>query len=238
MIPSVKFTKAFRCFSEGSTIDFCDGVNLIVGDQGCGKSTLIQSLAAAVFFQLKPKESQDPKTGLTNRGPNFDPKTGVSRDKVVVELAKWEGPPGKFAYFDFEQHNPRTQPAFDMGFGYDTVYQIQARFSSHGQAQLPILKIIEALGSGLVVFDEPDMAMSVRSITQFVKNLKEVTKDEGQVILSAHNPELIAAFPEVLSLEHGKWMPSSEFLELQRTTDAPEISKDPRVLKVVYYRDG
>ena len=43
-LQSVTFTKKWRCFPKGTYIDFRPGVNLLVGDQGTGKSSLLAAL--------------------------------------------------------------------------------------------------------------------------------------------------------------------------------------------------
>jgi predicted ATPase len=59
---SITFRKAHRCFVSGESIGFTHGVNLLVGDNGCGKSTIIAALrnplkdkAIAVDCPLKTK---------------------------------------------------------------------------------------------------------------------------------------------------------------------------------------
>ena len=42
MIKSITFKKDFRCFVKGDKFDFRSGINVLVGDQGSGKSTLIE----------------------------------------------------------------------------------------------------------------------------------------------------------------------------------------------------
>ena len=53
----------------------------------------------------------------------------------------------------------------------------------------------------LVLLDEPDLGLSPRSILRAVETLRTVAAGGSQVLATAHNPWLIAAFPEVLSLE-------------------------------------
>lgn len=42
MLRSITFLEDFRCFNEGERFAFHPGINLLVGDQGTGKSTLLQ----------------------------------------------------------------------------------------------------------------------------------------------------------------------------------------------------
>lgn len=41
IIESVTFTEKYRCFKKGMSIEFMEGINLLVGDQGSGKSSLL-----------------------------------------------------------------------------------------------------------------------------------------------------------------------------------------------------
>ena len=190
MIKVLRFHKNWRGFQEGSRIFFRPGVNLIVGDQGCGKSTILSQIMA-FNASMAPKGSRQKK----------------SWGESAVEVS---GTPSPIGHFDFEKDNPRTQPAFGMSLGYDDGYQLSAMYASHGEAVKPFLGMIEHVKGKVLLLDEPDMALSVRSITNLVKSLKSVT-DEGQVILSVHNETLISSFPEVMSLEHGKWMSSEDW---------------------------
>jgi predicted ATPase len=66
--------------------------------------------------------------------------------------------------------------------------------------------------NALVIIDEPDMSLSIRSIHKLHKILAK-TK---QIICSVHNPLLVSYVEEVLSLEHSKWMSSQEFITLSK----------------------
>lgn len=182
MIKTVAFLKDYRCFKPLDAFSFRPGVNLLVGEQGCGKSTILAHIYGRppVFFDNKDK--------------------GVS---VVLSSG------GYVAYFDFEKDNLRTLTYFKEGM-IDT--QLQMMWSSHGQSVNAVLSGIKRLKDALVLFDEPDMALSIRSCHKLAKLLKEAAENGCQVIASVHNPIVIAAFPEVLSVEHRRWMPSAEFI--------------------------
>jgi predicted ATPase len=118
----------------------------------------------------------------------------------------------------------------------DTGMQLQAMFMSHGESSKMILHALkDNLGPHVLSFDEPDMAMSPRSIYTMIRDLQANVQPESQVLLAVHNPEIIRAFTPVLSLEHGRWMPSAEFLKSHQNDPAPVFSKKPR--KVAISRD-
>ena len=46
--------------------------------------------------------------------------------------------------------------------------------------------------------DEPDMALSIRSVNKLVKLFKLLIRKQNHIICSVHNPILINGFNEVL----------------------------------------
>ncbi len=72
----------------------------------------------------------------------------------------------------------------------------------------------EAQGRTLLLLDEPDMALSIRSVHRLAALLQRAADDGHQVIAAVHNPIVIASQPRVLSLEDRTWMSSERFIML------------------------
>jgi len=103
--------------------------------------------------------------------------------------------------------------------------------SSHGQGNIIALSRILKKAKenkdtlSIILFDEPDMAMSPRNCYEILKILLALRERWNmQVIISAHNPILINGkhplikeniYDRVLSLEGKKWMSATEFLTRQ-----------------------
>ena len=191
MITSARFQKDYRCFKEGTKFVFRPGVNLLVGDQGAGKSSLLQ-----LIRKLATPNSQSEVTGI------FTLLT--SKDAFTV-----------YSY-DFEEDNPRVAIELTNGIA---MFQVQSRFKSHGQVVQAIQANITALEQEFtpccLTMDEPDTGLSLRSVYALIQQLKRLSK-HPQILAAVHNPVLIEAWPEVLSLEHRKWMSSADFLHAQR----------------------
>jgi predicted ATPase len=192
MIKSVEFKVDWRTFKAGDRFEFTPGINLLVGDQGAGKSSLITLFKWAL-----------------NDNKEFERIAHISVEgKIQLRL------------FDFEADNPRTRSYCQHAA------DVYMRFQAHGNC---VLAILDVLGEEIdtvkaFVLDEPDMALSIRSINKLVGILKST---KHQVISSAHNPLLIQSFDNVLSIEHKKWMKSKEFIESQMT-DGEEAQTDSK----------
>ncbi len=192
MLKDLTFTEKWRCFNEGDTIVFRPGVNLLVGDQGSGKSSVLQAIAAS----SKARKYQY-QHGL-------DKKVKIHADKIAC------------GGFDFEKDNRRTAHEFDHEFDHDNfTAHVAMMWSSHGQANNAILRGMTKFSDMLIFLDEPDMALSIRSIRKLVDLFKDAVKRDCQIVAAVHNPLLIQSFPEVYSLEHRDWIRSGEFIASQ-----------------------
>ncbi len=57
LLSEVRFREDYRCFTAGQVLTFDKGVNLLVGEQGSGKSTLISLLRDRVGTKFKAELS-------------------------------------------------------------------------------------------------------------------------------------------------------------------------------------
>lgn len=187
MLNKVIFRKDFRCFKAGEILAFRPGVNLIVGEQGCGKSSLL--------FALRNKNSTMEK--ITNN-IIIDVDTGGVYHKTMI--------------FDFEKDSPRVKelPKKDKLFMPCFVHKF---FASHGQTVNKIIQSIEDVSNHLIFMDEPDMALSIRSCNKLVKTMKSAAEKGNQILAAVHNPIVISSFDEVFNMECRQWEPSKNFIE-------------------------
>lgn len=180
----------WRCFKKAELFRFRPGVNLIVGDQGTGKSSLVQSIRSVGA----PKKDYQ---GIYK-------KWGFDADLCQI------------ASFDFEKDNFRTLSYFDNNA---MNFQVASLFKSHGQMVLAMLEGLLQFPKPethmLFVLDEPDMALSVRSIRRLAKIFKDLAERGDQIIAAVHNPFLIWSQQEVYSVEHREWMTSKDFIQSQ-----------------------
>jgi predicted ATPase len=212
LLEEISFKKAHRCFKKGRLLKFHPGVNLLVGDQGSGKSTVLQLL-----HDLATKSGHERTTKIISV---------TSHGCRVID-------------FDFERDNPRAKSYFDEGFA-AFQFQMKAQFSSHGETINALLRDLERTlshppkdstkGRGalkvLLLLDEPDMALSPRSAFALVRSFARLAEQGHQIIAAVHNPILISSQPEVLSLEHKRWLKPAAFLAAHEAM-AEEATEEP-----------
>jgi predicted ATPase len=103
----------------------------------------------------------------------------------------------------------------DKGIGY--VGSIMSRFKSHGE----ILKqyTVDCLKTAkdcVVLLDEPESSLSLKNQYKIWLEIKAASERGCQIILATHSLVIIQAVEDVLSLEHGKWMKSDDFISTQK----------------------
>lgn len=193
VLEAIIFKQDYRCFKKGFALNFNRHINLLVGDQGSGKSTILSFLSNSVDGFNKTKYDR-------------------SRESKIVDIIC---PSEMVSYsMDFEKDNPRNLVDSDKFTGQ---VKISARWSSHGQANLAVLKCMskdKVKPNTIFIMDEPDMALSIKTCLKLAKIFDHVIKQGAQIVAAVHNPMLISQFHAVYSLEHRRWMPSKEFIEL------------------------
>lgn len=180
MLKSITFKADYRCFTKGQKFDFRPGVNLLVGDQGTGKSSLLQLLQKKDLDVIK-----------------------ITADRI------------ESLSFDFEKDLLRNKGSFARG---NDKFRLQMgmMFSSHGECVNAMLSHLSTINKPiLIMMDEPDMALSIRSCHKLVELMKRVVSNGSQILAAVHSETIIKSFESVLSLEHGRWMTKAEFIVSQ-----------------------
>lgn len=184
----------FRCehrgFERGQEFSFRPGVNLLVGEQGSGKSSLIEVVRGLVSQRRHQREDAQRVIHVT----------AAQRVPVLA--------------FCFEKDNRRTLSYFEDDIG----FQVAAMKSSHGETVNAMMdgfarQADESGRPSVWLLDEPDASLSIRSAHRLVATFAQMARAGHQIIASVHNPIVIASAREVLSLEHRRWMPSTEFID-------------------------
>lgn len=167
MITSMKLTGKYAervGAKKQRTFSFKEGINLLVGPNASGKSTVVEAIT---------------KMSSVNDG-------GRAPDDVKIRAS------GKIKVhsFDFEKDSLRTKGHFVDGGLFHV--QLASKFKSHGEVNRSMARGMlndKRIEDGLVVLDEPDQALDYDGIVELVSWLKSCSAK--QMIVSVHHPLLV-----------------------------------------------
>lgn len=171
----------------GFELSFDAPVTIIVGENGTGKSTLLEAIAVLAGFE----------EGGGGRGigaVGFDEFTEVSGGRLADALnASWLPKVGRGWFF-------RAETFFSLA------RYIEGDFLSHSHGE-GFLRFFEerCQRPGVFIFDEPESALSVSRQFEFLKLLKRMQiASNTQVIMATHAP-ILMALPEARLLRLEKY---------------------------------
>ena len=168
-----------------------DPVTVIVGENGVGKSTLVEAIALAF--------GMGPEGGSTMSGHSTRPSESQLWEHLVLVREPGAARSGFFlraetmhGVFTFLEQHPGSRP--------EPVFHER----SHGESFLDFV-IDRSAWPGLWILDEPESALSFSGCLALIGLLQSIVESGvGQVILSTHSP-VLAAFPGATIHEVGEW---------------------------------
>ena len=205
-------------------IHFTHNVTFLVGENGVGKSTLTEALAAASGFNAE---------GGT---VNFDFATRASHSNLHEYLGvsrgyrRWKD--GFFlraeSFYNVASNIDEMDEAGGMGAPIINSYGGKSLHKqSHGESFMALVEHRFG-GDGLYILDEPEAALSPMRLMRLMCYMKELVKKNSQFIISTHSP-ILMTFPgaEVLEIteegiESVNYKDTEHFLITKRFMDAPE----------------
>jgi len=190
----IQFDEDFRRYKAGEVLEFKAGINLIVGDQGCGKSSVFEAIIKnwGILTVDYDRDSDYIFLDTESMNPRLDESYKAHREFESwreEDKAKADAAVNRFAKGYYEQ--------------------------SHGQIMLPLLLANKKVKNKTIFIDEPEAGLSIRSQYKVLNHYRELSKN-NQLIVATHSVIFIKEIGEVLSLEHKKWMSSDEFIESQK----------------------
>ena len=167
-------------------MDLSAPVTLLAGDNGTGKSTLIEAFAEAIGFA--------PEGGELERAGELPPvPRPVLENQLEPVLERWSKPRNGYflraeSFFNvaaFVDSEGTFSP--DLSLYGDTPLHQQ----SHGESFLA-LATNRFAGEGLYILDEPEAALSVTGALAVLAAIDRAAKGGAQFIIATHSPILLA----------------------------------------------
>ncbi len=177
-------------------VTFEKPVTFFVGENGIGKSTLIEALAVAMGFNAE------------GGSRNFCFSTEDSHSVLSEYLTVAKGPViSKDGYFlraesfynvasniDQLDRQPCGAPFIVDGYGGVSLHK-----QSHGESFMALVEN-RFSGDGIYILDEPEAALSPMRLLRLMSNIKTLVDKNSQFIISTHSP-ILMAFPDADILE-------------------------------------
>lgn len=188
--PSWPFTiPAIRAFGRRK---FDPAVTYLIGENGSGKSTIIESLAVALGMNAEG--------GSRNMAFSTADSPVPLAEHMVVE--KGPKPRTDFflraeSFYNVASHIDRLDEEGGFGPPIRSYYGGQSLHTrSHGEAFIATLTNRFG-GGGLFLLDEPESALSFRGCLALLRVVKDLTRAGSQFVIATHSP-LILAMPDAV----------------------------------------
>jgi predicted ATPase len=185
-------TAVAQLVDEG--LDLAPGVTFLVGENGSGKSTIVEAVAMA--YGLGPEGGSTGSRHATRStesplGRTLRLRRGLGSGRRGFFL-RAETMHGFYSYLEANpgpQHPDRRDPDFhEMSHGESFLEVLRTRFDS----------------PGFYCLDEPEAALSFSSTLGLISTLHRIAEEGGQVLCATHSP-VLAAMPGATILEVGDW---------------------------------
>ena len=178
-IPAVKVL-------EDRSLDFDRQLTIFVGENGTGKSTLIEAIAIAMGF--------NPEGGTKN----FSFSTNDSHSDLYRHLSVSRQAYPKDGFFlraeSFYNVASSIEKMDEEGGGrpiIDSYGGISLHKQSHGESFLALVKN-RFSGHGLYILDEPEAALSPARMMQLLCLIHDLLEKDSQFIVATHSPILMS----------------------------------------------
>jgi predicted ATPase len=172
---SAEIIKDINPLKPGIKVSFDAEICFIVGDNGVGKSTLIECIADHFGYE--------DETYMKRKN---------MKDNVLIEKSDVKFP---FKYIDFHGDDKK----FSGTFGNDMSLQLMQMRASSGQVSISlinkVLGDIPNMKGSLVVLDEPCRGQSIKNKLRMVTVIRNLAfKLDCQVIVTTHSDWILSAF--------------------------------------------
>jgi len=173
-------------------LEFEPGLTVLVGENGSGKSTVVELLAEAC--KLNPQGGSAGSGYLTRKS-----ETGLAAHLVVESTGSRPGwsyflrADTMHGFYRYLEENPASDPRREPRF-----HEL-----SHGEGFLAILRT-RVNQPGFYLMDEPDSPLSFTATLGLMALLHDLREAGSQAIVATHSP-VLAAMPGASILELGDW---------------------------------
>ena len=166
------------------------GLSVLVGENGSGKSTVMETLAEACGLNPQGGSAQAKLFRTRDSEPGLGTHLIVERGPVRPRWSYFLRADTMHTLYTYLEDNPGRRP--------ERLHEL-----SHGEGFLEILRT-RVNQAGFYLMDEPDAPLSFTACLALTALLYDLAQAGSQVIVATHSP-IVAAVPGASILELGDW---------------------------------
>ena len=178
---------AVRYLEKAGNLEFEKPVTFFVGENGTGKSTLVEAIAVAMGFNGEGG----------SRDFFFSTQKTHSELHEYLTIGKSVRP--RDGFFLRAESFYNTASFLEQNSSLDRYGGLSFHEQSHGEAFLA-LATNRFEGNGLYILDEPESALSPQRLMSLLVVIDELVKHNSQFIIATHSP-ILMAYPDADILE-------------------------------------
>lgn len=176
---------------ELDSLEFHPDVTFFVGENGSGKSTVLEAIALAMGFgpeggtrnmQFRTADSTSGLHGYLRM------VKGISkpRDGYFLRAESFFNVASEIERLDRNEPGDLPSPPIGPSYGNKALHR-----QSHGESFMALLAN-KLRGDGLYLFDEPEAALSPSRQMAALVAIHQLVQDQSQFIIATHSPILLA----------------------------------------------
>lgn len=220
---------AIRYIMNRGRLAISSGVTILVGENGTGKSTLLEGIAVAAGF--------NPEGGTRN----FSFSTNHTHSELhrALRIARKRAP--RDGYF------LRAETFYNSATYIDSIYEqerlmgkntpygkISLHDQSHGESFMTLIGE-RFSGDGLYILDEPESALSPMRQMELLVIIKELEKQGAQFVIATHSPILMSCPGAKVLLLSGEGIEEKDYRDTEHFQLTKAFLDDPqRMLKYLF----
>ena len=189
--PQDSYLRGILALTRLESLELTHDVTIFVGENGTGKSTLLEAIAVAAGFNREGGT-------LNFTHSSYD---DVSELHEALTLVRGFSRPRWGQYLRAETlYNVATLVNTEYAGGHKSLPDLHAQ--SHGESFLSFLRY--APGRSLFILDEPEAALSPRRQLELSELIMQCVSDGSQFIIATHSPIVMGIEgAQVLSFDNG-----------------------------------
>lgn len=190
-LKKVKVISDIQPLKSGLVIEFKKPICFLVGDNGIGKSTVLDCLAEEFGY----------------KDDTYFKRTGVKKHIVAEKENDF-----KTKYIDFHAHDRK----YSGSFGDDMSLQLMQMKASSGQVSISLFNKMAKFENGLLLLDEPERGLSIKNQWKIVNLISGFEKQKNcQFVVTSHSDIILKYFrkdAQYFSISENKDVTYEEFM--------------------------